>query len=202
MYNYISSCILSNFALRELNSGVKHWADLMLEGRKEVFWFWRSTVSRGLVIRVAIVLEIRIFNIVSIFVLDLVLSLLIQEQELHIMNFFFPLNIIFHGTAAEAAAAKYQPEDNAHYKYLTRFITLFDARDFTATAIVRFPAESASASAFLRLREGRRERVDVVLGPAQRLMSIYPQNIKNIKTQFFLVLKYVHCKLSINKFCC
>ena len=136
MYNYISSCILSNFALRELNSGVKHWADLMLEGRKEVFWFWRSTVSRGLVIRVAIVLEIRIFNIVSIFVLDLVLSLLIHVKELHLspLFFFHHCNVIFHGTAAEAA--KYQREDNAHYKYLTHFITLSEVRDFTATAMV------------------------------------------------------------------
>ena len=100
----------------------------MLEGRKEVFWFWRSTVSRGLVIRVAIVLEIRIFNIVSIFVLDLVLSLLIHVKELHLSPLFnfHHCNVIFHGTAAEAAA-KYQPEDNAHYKYY------FDVRDFTAT---------------------------------------------------------------------
>ena len=83
----------------------------MLEVRKEVVLFWRSRVHRGLVIRVAIVLEIRIFIRVLIFVLDLVLGLLIQVQELHPINFFFFL-FFFHGAAA--AAAKYQPKDNKH----------------------------------------------------------------------------------------
>ena len=51
----------------------------MLEVRREVVLSWRSRVHRGLVIRVAIVLEIRIFIRVLIFVLDLVLGLLIVD---------------------------------------------------------------------------------------------------------------------------
>ena len=81
----------------------------MLEVRREVVLSWRSRVHRGLVIRVAIVLEIRIFIRVLIFVLDLVLGLLIQVQELQPINFFFLL-FFFHG----AAAAKYQLKDNKH----------------------------------------------------------------------------------------
>ena len=69
----------------------------------------KTAVLLDFVIRVAIVLEIRIFIRVLIFVLDLVLGLLIQVQELQPINFFFLL-FFFHG----AAAAKYQLKDNKH----------------------------------------------------------------------------------------